>query len=214
MTEAVIVATARSPIGRAMKGSLIECRPDDLGATIVKAALDKVPQLDRTTIDDLILGCGQPAGESGYNLARVTALLAQLEAKAGITKPILIHAILETARGMANVEEVCGASPRMQGLSLGPADLAADRKMKTTRGGGGHPRGAPSGPRGGPPGAPSGNRPAKARRTALLVPLRRSSTSSTKPVAWIQPWRSSKALASGSRSSRSAARASRRSTSS
>ncbi|MEZ5340190.1 MAG: aldolase/citrate lyase family protein [Acidimicrobiales bacterium] len=66
-------------------------------------------------------------------------LLAQLEAKAGLKRPILLHAILETARGVANVEEICGASPRMQGLSLGPADLAANRRMKTTRVGGGHP---------------------------------------------------------------------------
>jgi acetyl-CoA C-acetyltransferase len=85
MTEAVIVSTARSPIGRAMKGSLVEVRPDDLTATIVKAALDKVPQLDRSTIDDLILGCGQPAGESGYNLARVAALLAGLDDVPGVT---------------------------------------------------------------------------------------------------------------------------------
>ena len=85
MTEAVIVSTARSPIGRAMKGSLTEVRPDDLAATIVQAALDKVPELDRTTIDDLILGCGQPAGESGYNLARVTAILAGLDDVPGVT---------------------------------------------------------------------------------------------------------------------------------
>jgi acetyl-CoA C-acetyltransferase len=85
MTEAVIVSTARSPIGRAMKGSLAECRPDDLSTTIVKAALDKVPELDPTTIDDLILGCGQPAGESGYNLARVTAILAGLDDVPGVT---------------------------------------------------------------------------------------------------------------------------------
>ncbi len=85
MTEAVIVSTARSPIGRAMKGSLAEVRPDDLTATIVKAALDKVPELDRTTIDDLILGCGQPAGEAGYNLARVSAILAGLDDVPGVT---------------------------------------------------------------------------------------------------------------------------------
>ena len=65
--------------------------------------------------------------------------VAQLEAKAGLTRPILFHAILETAQGMARVEEIALASPRMQGISLGPADLAADRKMKTTRVGGGHP---------------------------------------------------------------------------
>jgi malyl-CoA/(S)-citramalyl-CoA lyase len=69
----------------------------------------------------------------------VDRLLAQLEAKAGLTEPILVHAILETASGVARVEEICGASPRMQGLSLGPADLAANRRMKTTRVGGGHP---------------------------------------------------------------------------
>ncbi|MCU1586816.1 MAG: Malyl-CoA lyase, partial [Frankiales bacterium] len=60
-------------------------------------------------------------------------------ARAGISRPLQIHAILETARGVANVEEICGASPRMQGISLGPADLAANRRMKTTRVGGGHP---------------------------------------------------------------------------
>jgi len=80
-----------------------------------------------------------PKVQGAEDIHYVDRLLAQLEAKAGITKPILIHAILETARGVANVEEICGASPRMQGLSLGPADLAADRKMKTTRVGGGHP---------------------------------------------------------------------------
>jgi acetyl-CoA C-acetyltransferase len=85
MTEAVIVSTARTPIGRAMKGSLVECRPDDLSAHIVKAALDKLPELDRSTIDDLIMGCGQPAGESGFNIARVTALLAGLDDVPGVT---------------------------------------------------------------------------------------------------------------------------------
>ncbi len=80
-----------------------------------------------------------PKVEGPEDIHYVDRLLAQLEAKAGLTRPILVHAILETARGMANVEEICGASPRMQGLSLGPADLAADRRMKTTRVGGGHP---------------------------------------------------------------------------
>ncbi|WP_068427102.1 HpcH/HpaI aldolase/citrate lyase family protein [Piscicoccus intestinalis] len=80
-----------------------------------------------------------PKVQGAEDIHYVDRLLAQLEAKAGIERPILIHAILETARGMVNVEEICGASPRMQGISLGPADLAADRKMKTTRVGGGHP---------------------------------------------------------------------------
>ena len=80
-----------------------------------------------------------PKVEGPEDIHYVDRLLAQLEARAGLKKPILLHAILETARGVANVEEICGASPRMQGISLGPADLAANRRMKTTRVGGGHP---------------------------------------------------------------------------
>jgi malyl-CoA/(S)-citramalyl-CoA lyase len=80
-----------------------------------------------------------PKVQDAADIHYVDRLLAQLEAKTGLRRPILVHAILETARGVANVEEICGASPRMQGLSLGPADLAADRRMKTTRVGGGHP---------------------------------------------------------------------------
>lgn len=80
-----------------------------------------------------------PKVQGPEDIHYVDRLLAQLEAKAGVSRPILVHAILETARGVANVEEICGASPRMQGVSLGPADLAADRRMKTTRVGGGHP---------------------------------------------------------------------------
>ena len=85
MPEAVIVSTARSPIGRAMKGSLVNCRPDDLTAHIVDAALAKVPSLDRTTVEDLILGCGQPAGEAGYNLARIVAIQAGMPDVPGVT---------------------------------------------------------------------------------------------------------------------------------
>ena len=80
-----------------------------------------------------------PKVEGPEDIHYVDRLLAQLEARAGLTRPLLVHAILETARGVANVEEICAASPRMQGLSLGPADLAANRRMKTTRVGGGHP---------------------------------------------------------------------------
>ncbi|MGB0100853.1 MAG: CoA ester lyase [Nocardioides sp.] len=80
-----------------------------------------------------------PKVQGAEDIHYVDRLLAQLEAKAGLDRPILVHAILETARGVANVEDICGASPRMQGISLGPADLAADRRMKTTRVGGGHP---------------------------------------------------------------------------
>lgn len=80
-----------------------------------------------------------PKVEGPEDIHYVDRLLAQLEAKAGLTKPLMVHAILETARGVSNIEEICLASPRMQGLSLGPADLAANRRMKTTRVGGGHP---------------------------------------------------------------------------
>ena len=80
-----------------------------------------------------------PKVEGAWDIHYVDRLLAQLEARAGIKKPIMVHALLETALGVANVEEICAASPRMQGLSLGPADLAASRRMKTTRVGGGHP---------------------------------------------------------------------------
>jgi malyl-CoA/(S)-citramalyl-CoA lyase len=100
-------------------------------------------------LDDLVTVVGEigdrldvimiPKVEGPEDIHYVDRLLAQLEAKAGFDRPILVHAILETARGVANVEEICGASPRMQGLSLGPADLAANRRMKTTRVGGGHP---------------------------------------------------------------------------
>jgi malyl-CoA/(S)-citramalyl-CoA lyase len=99
---------------------------DDLTAAVLEAG---------DALDVIMI----PKVEGPEDIHYVDRLLAQLEAKAGLTRPLLIHAILETARGVANVEEICGASPRMQGLSLGPADLAANRRMKTTRVGGGHP---------------------------------------------------------------------------
>jgi len=80
-----------------------------------------------------------PKVEGPWDIHYLDRLLAQLEAKHGIKKSLLIHAILETALGVSNVEEIAAASPRMQGISLGPADLAASRRMKTTRVGGGHP---------------------------------------------------------------------------
>ncbi len=80
-----------------------------------------------------------PKVEGAQDIHYVDRLLAQLEAKGNVQKPLLVHAILETALGVTNVEEIAAASPRMQGISLGPADLAASRRMKTTRVGGGHP---------------------------------------------------------------------------
>ncbi|MEV0943787.1 acetyl-CoA C-acetyltransferase [Micromonospora wenchangensis] len=96
--DAVIVATARSPIGRAFKGSLREVRPDDLAATIVQAALDKVPGLDPATIDDLYLGCGLPGGEQGFNLARVVATLMGLDGLPGATLTRYCASSLQTTR--------------------------------------------------------------------------------------------------------------------
>ena len=98
MPEAVIVATARSPIGRAFKGSLKDLRPDDLAATIVRAALDKVPALDPTDIDDLMLGCGLPGGEQGYNMGRVVAILLGMDHLPGTTITRYCSSSLQTTR--------------------------------------------------------------------------------------------------------------------
>jgi acetyl-CoA C-acetyltransferase len=102
MPEAVIVATARTPIGRAFKGSLTDVRPDDLAAFIVKALLAKVPDLPPTEIEDLIVGCAQPAGEAGYNLARVVAILAGLEFVPGVTVNRYCSSSLQTIRMAAH----------------------------------------------------------------------------------------------------------------
>ncbi len=98
MPEAVIVATARSPIGRAFKGSLKDVRPDDLAATIVKAALDKVPSLDPRDIDDLMLGCGLPGGEQGMNMGRVVATLLGFDHLPGTTITRYCSSSLQTTR--------------------------------------------------------------------------------------------------------------------
>src|SRR5215217_3387222 len=98
MPEAVIVATARSPIGRAFKGSLKELRPDDLTATIVRAALDKVPALDVADIDDFYLGCGLPGGEQGFNMARVVAVLLGYDTLPGATITRYCSSSLQTTR--------------------------------------------------------------------------------------------------------------------
>lgn len=102
MPEAVIVATGRTPIGRAFKGSLADVRPDDLAALVVREVLAKVPQLDPQSVEDLILGCGQPAGESGFNVARVTALLAGLDNVPGVTVNRYCSSSLQTIRMAAH----------------------------------------------------------------------------------------------------------------
>lgn len=131
----------------ARKGFIEMARSVDFGATGLWVrinalgspwGLDDILQTVGTVGDklDVIM---LPKAEGPWDIHYLDQLLAQLEAKYGLKKPILIHAILETARGVGNVEAIAAASPRMHGISLGPADLAASRGMKTTRVGGGHP---------------------------------------------------------------------------
>jgi len=98
VTEAVIVSAVRSPIGRAVKGSLAGIRPDDLAAQLVRAALDKVPSLDPREIDDLMMGCGQPGGEGGFNIARVTAVALGYDFLPGTTVNRYCSSSLQTSR--------------------------------------------------------------------------------------------------------------------
>jgi acetyl-CoA C-acetyltransferase len=101
MPDAVIVATGRTPIGRANKGSLVSCRPDDLTALVIKEVLAKVPELDPMLIEDVMIGCGQPAGEAGYNVARVAAVLAGLDVP-GVTVNRYCSSSLQTIRMAAH----------------------------------------------------------------------------------------------------------------
>ncbi|MGY1825695.1 acetyl-CoA C-acetyltransferase [Blastococcus sp. SYSU DS0541] len=98
MPEAVIVSTARSPIGRAFKGSLKDMRPDDLAAAVIRAALDKVPALDPRDIDDLMLGCGLPGGEQGFNMGRVVSVLLGMDHLPGTTITRYCSSSLQTTR--------------------------------------------------------------------------------------------------------------------
>jgi acetyl-CoA C-acetyltransferase len=98
MPEAVVVATARSPIGRAFKGSMTSIRPDDLTAQMVAAALAKVPELNPDDIDDLMLGCGLPGGEQGFNMARVVAVLLGYDQLPGTTVTRYCSSSLQTTR--------------------------------------------------------------------------------------------------------------------
>src|ERR1700704_5218153 len=129
MPDAVIVSTARTPIGRANKGSLVDCRPDDLTATIVQAALEKVPQLDPQTVEDLILGCGQPGGEAGYNAARVAALLAGMPDVPGVTVNRYCSSSLQAIRMAAHAIRagegdvfVCAGVETVSRFQFGAAD--------------------------------------------------------------------------------------------
>src|SRR4051794_27268763 len=150
MPEAVIVSTARTPIGRANKGSLVECRPDDLAAMIVQAAMAKVPALDGTMIDDLILGCAQPAGESGYNIARVVSILAGMPNVPGVTVNRYCSSSLQGIRMAAHAVRagegdafVCAGVETVSRFQFGAADTgphnplfsdAEDRSRERTNG--------------------------------------------------------------------------------
>jgi acetyl-CoA C-acetyltransferase len=101
MPEAVIVATGRTPIGRANKGSLVECRPDDLLTYTITEVLKKLPTLDAATVEDVIVGCAQPAGESGYNIARVVGILAGIDVP-GVTVNRYCSSSLQTIRMAAH----------------------------------------------------------------------------------------------------------------
>src|SRR5215469_1902588 len=104
MTEAVIVAYGRSPIGRARKGSLVDIRPDDLASHVVNKVLDKVPELEATQIEDLICGCGLPGGEQGHNIGRVVSILSRLDVP-GVTVNRYCSSSLMTTRMAAHAIE-------------------------------------------------------------------------------------------------------------
>ncbi len=137
MTEAVIVATARSPIGRAGKGSLVDLRPDDMSAQIVKALLAKVPVVQTGDIEDLIMGNGQPAGEAGFNLGRIVALLAGLDDVPGVTVNRYCSSSLQTIRMAAHAiragEGDCFIAAGVEAVSrygYGAADTAPNPLFK------------------------------------------------------------------------------------
>jgi acetyl-CoA C-acetyltransferase len=137
MTDAVIVATARSPIGRANKGSLVDLRPDDLAAQIVTAVLAKVPQLDPAEVEDLILGSGQPAGEAGFNMARVVAILCGLDEVPGVTVNRYCSSSLQTIRMAAHAVKagegdvfVAAGVETVSRFQFGAADTAPNPLFK------------------------------------------------------------------------------------
>jgi acetyl-CoA C-acetyltransferase len=136
MPEAVIVSTARSPIGRANKGSLVDCRPDNLAADIVKAVLAKVPALDPQSVEDLILGCAQPAGESGYNIARVTALLAGMPNVPGVTVNRYCSSSLQAIRMAAHAVKageghafICAGVETVSRFQFGASDRGPHNEL-------------------------------------------------------------------------------------
>jgi acetyl-CoA C-acetyltransferase len=134
MTEAVIVAYARTPIGRANKGSLVEWRPDDLSALVIQAVLERVPKLDPAVVEDVIWGCGQPAGEAGTNIGRVAGILAGLDVP-GVTVNRYCSSSLQTIRMAAHAikaEEgdvfIAGGVETVSRFQFGAADSGPTNK--------------------------------------------------------------------------------------
>ena len=175
MPEAVIVATARSPIGRANKGSLTTLRPDDMSAQIVKALMAKVPQVQASDVDDLMMGIGQPAGEGGFNIARVVAVLAGLDDVPGVTVNRYCSSSLQTIRMAFHAikagEGDCFIAAGVETVSryaAGASDTAPNPIFK------------PSGER---------TKPACAGRPGHVDPAGRACPTSTSP--WVRPPRTS-----------------------
>ena len=140
MTDAVIVATARSPIGRASKGSLVDLRPDDMSAQIVKALMAKVPSVQASDVEDLIMGCGQPAGEAGFNIGRIVAVLAGLDDVPGVTVNRYCSSSLQTIRMAAHAikagEGDCFIAAGVEAVSRygsGASDTAPNPIFKRAR---------------------------------------------------------------------------------
>ena len=156
MPEAVIVATARSPIGRANKGTLTTLRPDDMSAQIVRALMAKVPSVQASDVEDLIMGVGQPAGEAGFNVGRMVAILAGLDNVPGVTVNRYCSSSLQTIRMAAHAirsgEGDCFISAGVETVSryqFGASDTAPNPTFKTPgertreRSGGGQPTWSP-----------------------------------------------------------------------
>ena len=152
MSEAVIVATARSPIGRANKGTLVSVRPDDMSAQIVRALMAKVPSVQASDIEDLILGIGQPAGEGGFNIGRMTAILAGLGDVPGVTVNRYCSSSLQTIRMAAHAIKagegdcfIAAGVETVSRYSSGASDIAPNPIFKEPgartrdRSGGGQP---------------------------------------------------------------------------
>ena len=158
MPEAVIVATGRTPIGRAIKGSLVDCRPDDLAALVVKTVLEKVPQLDPQTVEDVIIGCAQPAGESGYNLARVAGAPGRARRARDVTVNRYCSSSLQTIRMAAHAIKagegdvfVAAGVETVSRFGNGPSDVGPHNPRFRRRRG---PHARPGAPAVGEPWAP------------------------------------------------------------